>query len=1628
MSTRKIKKGKPEPSQPLQKSANHFPVVGIGASAGGLDAFKKLIKAIPGNSGMAFVLVQHLDPTHESLLPELLQKVTNIPVLEISDDIKVQPDHIYIIPSNKMMVANDGVLQLSPRDTNKNERNLPIDLFFASLAEVHQSHSIGVVLSGTASDGTKGLKAIKEHGGITFAQSEETAAFDGMPQSAIQAGVVDFILAPELIPQKLIEITKITNGNAAAGEEITPRDEELFKQMLALLRIRKGTDFTHYKQTTIRRRILRRMALNKNEEPAEYLKFLRENKTEQDVLYQDLLIPVTAFFRDPKSIENLCKTFFAQIIKNKKQEEPIRIWVAGCSTGQEVYSIAICLKELLGSSSLPLTEGRGMALQLFATDISEPAIIKARSGVYTKAEVEGLSTQRLQDFFIKNSGNYQVNKNIRDICVFAVHNFLKDPPFGKLDLISCRNVLIYMEPYLQKKALTTFHYALNKHGFLLLGKSETVSSVPELFTQSLSKGNKGNKIFSRKDVPAKYMHTATQRSEQSMAVLNVNAKSNPETSGYTNFQKTADDILLSKYTPAGVVVNEAMDIVYFRGKTANYLEQLPGKPSHNLLKMAKEGLAFELRNILHKAKNLPVGRQGKSSLTKGNIPVQVNGNLHIITIEAMPLPDAIEPHYMILFHERSMPGHESWLKEQQSKRKTSPKTKNTDRLRIEQLENELAQLREDMRSITENQEAVNEELQSANEELLSSNEEQQSLNEELETSKEELQSTNEELMVLNQEMMGLNEQVTEARNYSENIIATLREPLLVLDKNLRVKTGNKSFYDTFQVDEKDTEGILIYQLGNGQWNIPELKTVLENVLPNKQSFSDLEISHHFPHIGQRTMLLNASEIFSETGTEKLILISFGDITERRIVEKKILTNEHRFRNLLLQSPFAVALCKGEDMVIDLANDAMKEVWGKEKNVEGKSVFELLDEISLEGYKKILLDVYHTGNAYVGIEEVAIMRREGILTDTYYNYVYQPYHETDGSISGVVCIAYEVTEQVLAKQKTEESEEQFSTLADNMENLAWLADGDGFTYWYNKRWYDFTGTTLEEMKGLGWQKVHHPDYVEMVANFVKEAWHKNEPFELTFPLRGTDGEYKWFLTRAYPMADDQGKVMRWIGTNTNIDQQKKAEVEISYRKALLEAHNEASLDGILLVDAKGKILSYNKKFIEIWNMPQPVVDAKDDEAALAHAMTQLVHPEQFIEKVKYLYENPAEISRDLLDFKDGKIVERHGYPVIADDGSYYAWSWIFRDITEVKKADKALRQSEENFRQLAELMPDKITTTDTLGNATYFNQNWLDYTGLSMDELTDWGWEKIMHPDEMEMIITQWKHSLETGEDFEMEMQCLNKNNQYKWHLTRATAIKNTDGKIISWIGTTTEIHNIKQEEKRKDDFVKMVSHELKTPVTSIKGYVQLLLIKSGDEHSMLNPSELKDTLSRIDRQLVKLTRLIAEMLDLSRIEADRLELHPELFSINTMVSETIEDIRHSSSKHNIKIYNDYNCMVEGDKGRIEQVLINLVANAIKYSPVNKQIAIRIHRAGQKQVAVSVKDDGIGVATTEHQKIFQRFYRVEGKSEQTYPGFGIGLFIANEIMKRHHGDITLKSEKGKGSTFTFTLPVAAENEI
>ncbi|HVF69524.1 MAG TPA: chemotaxis protein CheB [Xanthomonadales bacterium] len=838
-----------------------FPIVGIGASAGGLEAFRELLTALPTETGMAFVLVQHLDPTHDSILTTLLAKKTSMPVTEVTDSIHVVPNHVYVIPPNKDLTIRGGILKLSTRSAD-GKLHLPINRFFCSLAEEHENNAIGIILSGTASDGTLGLKAIKAAGGITFAQNEKTAKYSGMPNAAIASGSVDFVLSPSDIAKELVRISRapyLRQPETPTDQETEPENEKGLQKLFSLIQNDKGVDFGHYKRATINRRIKRRMLLHKLNTLDEYVQYVKDNKSEIDNLFQEFLIDVTRFFREPTSHQFLTEKVLPRMLEKKSTKEPIRIWVPGCATGEEVYSLAMTLTEFLESKSLHIP------IQIFGTDLSQTGLNTARRGFYYQSDLLDVSTLRINRFFIKTEAGYQIIKSVRDMCIFAPHNVFKDPPFSKIDLISCCNLLIYMDSVLQDNIFHSFHYALRPTGYLLLGKSEGVGMTSDLFSQI----DKKYKLFMRKDTSSRISVESVSRTPLKDKSSKNDSKIREDIPMKFDLQKVTDSILLSHHTPSSVVIDSDLEIIQFRGSTEKYLSHTDGKASFNLMKMAKGDLWFELRTAIAKAK-----KSGKP-YRKEDIRINRNDAVGSVTVEVDPLnsPEG-DAYYLILFES---------TKPQTISSSDSGTIEDIKAYHNAKFEQELTLAREDMRSITEEQEATNEELQSANEEILSNNEELQSINEELETSTEELESTNEELTTVNEELQNRNAELTEARNYSNAIIRTVQTPLLILDGDLRVRTANRAFYQTFQVDEEGTEGSSVFDLGKGQWSIPSLGTLLMEILPKDNTFDNYEVEHTFPTIGHKIMLLNARKFISDGQN---ILLAIEDITERKSLDSQ----------------------------------------------------------------------------------------------------------------------------------------------------------------------------------------------------------------------------------------------------------------------------------------------------------------------------------------------------------------------------------------------------------------------------------------------------------------------------------------------------------------------------------------------------------------------------------------------------------------------------------------------------------------------------------------------------------------------------------------------------------------------
>lgn len=751
----------------MKTDRRSFPIVGIGASAGGLEAFTKLLAGLPAETGMAFLLVPHLDPDHASNLVDLLSRVSRLPISEASQGMRVEPDHVYVIPPNRSMILAGQSVKLRPKPAGHGPALL-VDTFLKSLAAERHGQAIGVILSGTASDGAEGFRAIKAEGGVTFAQDPQTAKFDGMPRAAISTGCVDFVLDPAAMAMELVRLP--AHAYLRAGHTESPawttQPGGALHNIFVLLRARAGVDFATYKPNTILRRIQRRMAVLKLHRIEDYALVLKRQPTEVTALYEDLLINVTEFFRDAGAFQSLRKRFFPALLKVRPHGAPIRVWVPGCASGEEVYSLAISLLEFLGDKA------GEFPLQIFGTDISERSLAKARAGLYPASIETQVPKALLQRYFDRQTGGYQIGKDIREHCVFAVQNVTKDPPFSNLDLISCRNVMIYFSGLLQTRIMAIFHYALKPNGLLLLGASETIGVFSNLFTVADRKA----KIYVRKysaSRPVFNFAPQEPRAEFAGPVKRPAGAGNPE----FDIKKDADRLLLGRYAPASVLVNEDLEIIQVRGHTGAFLEAATGAASLNLLKMAREDLFLDLRSALQQARKRGV------AVRKERLSVRTGNERKSIALEVIPFK-ATETGarlYLVVFEEQSrMDAAAPALPPAPA----APLLKAGASRELARLKQDLASNKEYLQSVIEDLESANEELKATTEEMQSSNEEMQSTNEELETAKEELQSSNEELTTVNDELQTRNQELGQTNNDLSNLLVSVNLPILMFGPNL----------------------------------------------------------------------------------------------------------------------------------------------------------------------------------------------------------------------------------------------------------------------------------------------------------------------------------------------------------------------------------------------------------------------------------------------------------------------------------------------------------------------------------------------------------------------------------------------------------------------------------------------------------------------------------------------------------------------------------------------------------------------------------------------------------------------------------------------------------------------------
>ncbi len=826
---KKLLKAKPPANRKPNSRGNQLEaltVVAIGASAGGIEAFTEFVRNLPTDTGFAFVFIQHLDPTHPSILAELVGKETSMPVSEVTNGQHVLPNHIFIIPPNASMSISRNTLELTPREDSHGV-HMSVDRFMRSLAEAKGNRAIGVILSGAGSDGTLGMAEIQAQGGMTFVQDEATARYDGMPHSVIATGCADYILAPKAIARELSRIAKHPFVARPDLPDLTQLEssESGMDAIFQMLRRNTGVDFTHYRQTTILRRIQRRMLVHKLERLSDYVRYLQGSTPEIKALYQDMLINATSFFRNPKVFEELKAEVFPQIVKQHSAEQSIRVWIPACASGEEAYSLAIVLLEYLGEKAPQIP------IQIFGTDVSETSIVRARSGIYPENIQGDVSLERLRRFFSRVEGGYRISKTIRDMCIFAQHNLLNDPPFSQMDLISCRNLLIYLEPVLQNKVISLFHYAARPEGYLLLGTSEGVGSVTNLFALE----NRECKIFRKKTTAARQMVTFSlnpQKEESEPGAVRMPVRQTDSNWNYVEAQKEFDRRLLTQFSPATAFINDDLEIIHTRGNVNRYLKLASGRASLNILKMAREGILLDLRNAISKAKkeNVPVPkRQVQYKPESGEFGH--NSEMRLVDFEVVPvnIGNLKEKYFMIVFRDALR----ATQRKRESSKQAAKKESQAASGRIAKLEQELAATKEYLQAVIETQEATNEELQSANEEILSSNEELQSTNEELETAKEELQSANEELSTVNDELRSRNLEITQINSDLTNLLNSIEIAVVMIGSDLTIRRFTPQAQKFFGLIAADVGRPLLNI--NPAIEIPDFQAMVLEVVSNFRS-------------------------------------------------------------------------------------------------------------------------------------------------------------------------------------------------------------------------------------------------------------------------------------------------------------------------------------------------------------------------------------------------------------------------------------------------------------------------------------------------------------------------------------------------------------------------------------------------------------------------------------------------------------------------------------------------------------------------------------------------------------------------------------------------------------------------
>lgn len=1324
---------------------------------------------------------------------------------------------------------------------------------------------------------------------VTFAQ-DASAQHELLALSAVQSGSVDFVLPPEEIAREVARIARHSYLAGACGWGGV--DPSTHSQILEMVRGATGVDFTHYKASTLDRRILRRMLLYRLETPTDYLDYLRQTPEEVEALYQDILISVTSFFRDPEAYEALARSVFPRLISACPRGDVVRVWVAGCSSGEEAYSLAMVFAECAEAL------GGGVRLQLFATDVNPRCVEKARVGWYPRTIAQQVSPERLLRFFSEEGGGFRVRKALREPCIFSRHNLLSDPPFSRMDFVSCRNLLIYLEPVLQLRVMPLFYYSLKPGGWLWLGSSESVGTARTLFESS----DLRHKTFTRR--PGGGPGSLRRAVDRTAGAISLEMPVARPT-GHGALYRHAETLLVAKYAPPSVVVSTALDIVQFQGDTSPYLVPASGVASHHLLKMLREGLAGSVREAIERAhqQGLPVRIEG--------LRVRSQSGVLSLAVEVIPLISGTDlaGGFVVLFDSERRPSPpnspysrlRAWWARIWRANDVATTSRNVELL---QLSRELTATRESLQAVREQHESVAEELRSANEEAQSANEEMQSVNEELETSKEEMHASNEELATLNEELAERNgqlsrltEELRAARDYSDSIVANARVPFLVLGMALTVKSANPAFFDRFRLSADETIGHPIYELGNGQWEIPALRRLLEEKLPDARVIEDYEVRHQFESLGPLILLLNASRLPPAMNGEALITLSIEDITTH------VVAGETRSQlAAIVESSDDAIIGKGLDGVIKSWNRGAQRLFGyTAEEIIGRHVTVLIPSERQDEEAEIIRHIQR--GEWVEHFETVRRRKDGTFLDV--SLSISPIVDDAGRIIGASKIARDITSRKQTEAALRESEARYRAIGESIDYGVWVCAPDGRNIYASESFLKLVGITQEQCSNFGWGEILHPDDAERTLTAWRECVRIGGKWDREHRFRGVDGQWHPVLARGVPVRNELGEVVSWAGINL--------------------------------------------------------------------------------------------------------------------------------DISSLKRAEKALHESEERFRLMANAISQLAWIARADGHIFWYNQRWYDYTGARPEAMEGWGWQTVHDPRELPKVLERWRASIATGEPFEMTFPLRRADGVFRLFLTRSIPLKNAAGDVMQWFGTNTDVDELKrmetalatraaalaQADRSKDEFLAMLAHELRNPLAPVRNAAEIL------QSDAISEEERAEAQRTIGRQIENMSRIVDDLLDVSRISEGKIELRRETVALEAILASAISVARPGCAARGQKLsllLPTEPLFVDADATRLDQVFGNLLNNASKYSGEGSRITLSAERDGS-EVVIRVTDDGIGIPAELLPRIFDLFVQASRTLDRAHGGLGIGLTVVQRLVRMHGGSVQARSEgPGRGSEFAVRLPV------